>query len=82
VGDAAKESVLVGCVADFAQGNYDATVCDWFAPPPRPGSGGSGGGAGLPLPAAGGTVTLTTRLCQLLGGEGGTLTCTPFLGRI
>jgi hypothetical protein len=82
VGDAAKESVLVGCVADFAQGTYDATVCDWFAPPPRPGSGGSGGGAGLPLPAAGGTVTLTTRLCQLLGGEGGTLTCTPFLGRI
>ena len=82
VGDAAKESVLVGCVADFAQGTYDATVCDWFAPPPRPGSGGSGGGTGLPLPAAGGTVTLTTRLCQLLGGEGGTLTCTPFLGRI
>jgi hypothetical protein len=82
VGDAAKESVLVGCVADFAQGTYDATVCDWFAPPPRPGRGGSGGGAGLPLSAAGGTVTLTTRLCQLLGGEGGTLTCTPFLGRI
>jgi hypothetical protein len=82
VGDARKESVLLGCVADFAEGSYDATVCDWFAPPARPGSGGGGTGGGLPLPAPGGKITLTTRLCDLLGGEGGTLTCTPFLGRI
>jgi hypothetical protein len=82
VGDARKESVLLGCVADFAQGNYDATVCDWFEPPAKPGGGGGGTAGGLALPAPGGKITLTTRLCDLLGGEGGTLTCTPFLGRI
>jgi hypothetical protein len=83
VGDARKESVLVGCVADFAQGTYDATVCDWFAPPPRPSAGGSGGGLGsLSLPAPGDKVTLNTSLCSLLGGEGGTLNCSPFLRRI
>jgi hypothetical protein len=79
VGDAQKESVLVGCVADFAQGTYDATVCDWFAQPPKPGTGASGG---VPLPTPGGSVTLTTKLCDLIGGEGGTLTCTPFWRRL
>jgi hypothetical protein len=84
VGDAHKESVLMGCVADFAEGSYDATVCDWFAPPPKPGTGGGGGGMGsLPaLPAPGDKVTLTTSLCDLSGGEGGTLTCSPFLHRL
>ena len=24
-------------------GSYDATVCDWFAPPSKPGPGGNGG---------------------------------------
>lgn len=80
VGDAQKESVLVGCVADFAQGTYDATVCDWFAPPPKPGAAGNGGGLSLPTP--GSKVTLTTSLCDLLGGEGGTLNCSPFLRRL
>ncbi|HEY3018749.1 MAG TPA: hypothetical protein VGJ32_01070, partial [Solirubrobacteraceae bacterium] len=36
-GDPLKEAVLTACVADFEQGSYDATVCDWFAPPERPG---------------------------------------------
>jgi hypothetical protein len=80
VGDARKEGVLAGCVADFAEGNYDATVCDWFAPPAKP-SGKSGARApGLPGP--GGNVVITSSLCDLLGGEGGTLTCSPFLRRI
>jgi len=87
VGDAAKESVLLGCVADFAEGTYDATVCDWFAMPPKPSaSGEQGGGGGLgslpQLPAASQKVTITSSLCDLLGGEGGTLTCTPFMRRI
>jgi hypothetical protein len=80
VGDAPKESVLMGCVADFAEGSYDDTVCDWFAAPSRP-SGSSGGGAGVPLPGAE-QVTITSSLCDLLGGLGGTLTCSPFLRRI
>ncbi len=84
VGDPAKEAVLVGCVADFAQGTYDATVCDWFAPPPKPSASSEGTGVGsLPaLPAAGGEVRLTTSLCDLIGGGGGTLSCSPFLRRI
>jgi hypothetical protein len=85
VGDPHKEGVLVGCVADFAEGNYDATVCDWFAMPPKPSeSSSSKGGLGsLPaLPASDGKVTLRSSLCDLLGGEGGTLTCTPFTRRI
>ena len=84
VGDPRKEAVLGACVADFAEGSYDATVCDWFAPPPKPsGSSGGGSGVGLPaLPAPGGQVTLTTSLCDLIGGEGGTLNCSPFLHRI
>jgi hypothetical protein len=85
VGDPHKEGILVGCVADFAEGNYDATVCDWFAMPPKPSqsSSQSGGLGSLPaLPASGGKVTLNSSLCDLLGGEGGTLTCTPFTRRI
>ena len=83
VGDARKEAVLMGCVADFAEGNYDATVCDWFAPPSKPGASTSGGLGSLPaLPATGGKVQITSSLCDLLGGEGGTLTCTPFTRRI
>ena len=86
VGDARKESVLLGCVADFAEGSYDATVCDWFAPPAKPGS---GGGRRRRQRAAAlrcllrATRSLSPRAsADLLGGEGGTLTCTPFLGRI
>jgi hypothetical protein len=84
-GDARKESVLMGCVADFAEGSYDDTVCDWFAPPPKPSeSAGGGGGAGiaLPVPGAAEQITITSSLCDLLGGPGGTLTCSPFLRRI
>jgi hypothetical protein len=86
VGDAHKESVLLGCVADFAEGNYDATVCDWFAMPPRPSESSSkqsGVLGSLPaLPASDSKVTITSSLCDLLGGEGGTLTCSPFARRI
>jgi hypothetical protein len=83
-GNAAKEAVLVGCVGDFEQGSYDATVCDWFAEPAKPGS-----------PAAQrqkadddaraqrllGRIN-TDRFCQLTGGVGGTLACGPFARRL
>jgi hypothetical protein len=85
-GSPRKEGVLVGCVADFAQGTYDATVCDWFEMPAKPGT-----------PAAAqqraeddargqrlaGQLGMTARFCSLLGGaQGGTLTCSPFRGRV
>jgi hypothetical protein len=79
-GNAQKEGVLVGCVGDFAQGTYDATVCDWFAPPPQPGSGTQQQQSG-PTPGGFDTASLPS-LCSLIGGRGGTLTCTPFQHRL
>jgi len=78
-GNAQKESVLVGCVGDFAQGTYDSSVCDWFAPPPPPGSGAQQQSA--PTPGGFDTSSLPS-LCRLVGGTGGTLTCSPFQHRL
>jgi hypothetical protein len=82
LGSPTKEAVLVGCVADFAQGTYDATVCDWFAPPPKPSGQQPATTRGASPLASPGSVTLTTDLCRLIGGDGGTLTCSPFARRL
>ncbi|GAC1322630.1 MAG: hypothetical protein NVSMB25_18010 [Thermoleophilaceae bacterium] len=79
-GNPQKEAVLVACVGDFAQGSYDATVCDWFAPPARPS--GQGSSAQPLVPGIGGRVALSSNLCQLIGGDGGSLTCSPFRHRL
>jgi hypothetical protein len=88
VGDAQKEHVLGACAVDFQQGSYDSTVCDWFAMPSKPDGKGTNGpppGApsGLPLPIAGATSAAGyPSLCELVGGLGGTLTCSPFQHRL
>jgi hypothetical protein len=86
IGDSEKESVLAGCAADVQNGSYDTTVCDWFTMPPKPEKGQNGAPPGVPsgLPGAGGGVSGASypNLCTLVGGLGGTLTCSPFQHRI
>jgi hypothetical protein len=80
-GDPQKESVLGACAADFQNGSYDSTVCDWFAMPPKPqGKGTDGPPPGAPFNANYVSGTNYPSLCTLIGG--GTLTCTPFQHRL
>ena len=83
LGNPAKEAVLVAC----AQGDMDN--CDWFHMPPKPSSSGSGSsstgtGGALPLARSGIAAGFPPlpKLCTLLGGSGGTLTCSPFRHRL
>ena len=80
-GDPEKEAVLVAC-ANGEDG------CDWYEPPSRPGSAEAqaqpdpvGGLAPSGLGGAGAFPDLPD-LCTLIGGQGGTLTCSPFQDRI
>jgi hypothetical protein len=81
VGSPRKESVLSGCVGDFATGTYDSTVCDWFAMPSKPGPGGNGGQT-TRVSEAPVDISALPSNCGLLGGEGGTVTCSPFTHRL
>ena len=82
LGDPEKETVLGACAADFQNGSYDSTVCDWFAMPPKPeGHGENGPPPGLPHAGFVSGASYPS-LCTLVGGLGGTLTCSPFQHRI
>jgi hypothetical protein len=79
-GDPQKESVLGACAADFQNGSYDSTVCDWFAMPSKPQGKGSNGpppGPGIGAPHASGAGYPS--LCTLVAT---TLTCSPFQHRL
>jgi hypothetical protein len=80
-GDAHKESVLGACAVDFQNGSYDATVCDWFAMPPKPGAKGENGPPpGAPFDASYVSGKNYPSLCTLIGGT--SLTCSPFQHRL
>jgi hypothetical protein len=79
-GDAHKESVLAACAGNFQTGSYDSTVCDWFAMPSKPEQGENGPPPGLP--SGGPSAAAYPSLCTLVGGPGGSLTCSPFQGRL
>jgi hypothetical protein len=81
-GDPHKETVLGACAADFQNGTYDSTVCDWFAMPPKPQGKGTDGPPPGPLAANYVSGTSYPSLCTLIGGLGGTLTCSPFQHRL
>ena len=78
-GDPAKEAVLVACAQE------DRENCDWYDMPPKPGSPEAQAQAspvgGLPAPGTQSFPALPD-LCTLIGGDGGTLTCSPFTGRL
>src|SRR5256714_57844 len=81
-GDPHKETVLGACAADFQNGTYDSTVCDWFAMPPKPQGKGSDGPPPGPFDAGYVSGSSYPSLCNLVGGLGGTLTCSPFQHRL
>jgi hypothetical protein len=83
-GDPQKEAVLGACAAEFEQGTNEGTVCDWFRMPAKPGPNGSPSeqsSGSLPVPGGTGPASYPS-LCHLVGGEGGSLTCSPFQDRI
>jgi hypothetical protein len=79
-GDPQKESVLGACAADFQNGSYDSTVCDWFAMPDKPQGHGANGPPPGPFDANYVSGKNYPSLCTLVGG--GTLTCSPFQHRL
>src|SRR4051812_29896541 len=79
-GDAHKETVLGACAADFQNGSYDSTVCDWFAMPPKPQGHGEDGPPPGPFDAGYVSGKNYPSLCTLVGG--GRLTCSPFQHRL
>jgi hypothetical protein len=80
-GDPQKESVLGACAADFQNGSYDDTVCDWFAMPTKPQGHGENGPPPGPFDASYVSGRNYPSLCTLIGG-GTTLTCSPFQHRL
>jgi hypothetical protein len=90
-GSPTKEAVLIGCAGDLAMSSYDSTVCDWFTPPPQPGSeqASQQSQQTQQVPGLPDVGTLLShqnplnRFCTLIGADnGGTLTCSPFQGRV
>jgi hypothetical protein len=79
-GDPQKEAVLGACAADFQNGSYDSTVCDWFAMPAKPqGHGSDGPGPGLEVGSPHASGANYPSLCTLVSD---TLTCSPFQHRL
>ena len=83
-GNMAKEAMLVSCAAAGEMGSYDPNTCEWFAPPARPGSAAAARQRAEERDTAESLVGRINvdRFCQLLGGSGGTLTCSPFRHRL
>jgi hypothetical protein len=84
IGNSHKEAVLLACAAQVEGTRNDQASCDWFQPPARP-----GGAASARRQATAAALTETTGVfprlpsaCVLLGGSGGTLTCSPFARRL
>ena len=79
-GDPQKEAVLGACAADFQNGTYDSTVCDWFSMPAKPeGKGTNGAPPGLDVGAPHASGANYPSLCTLVSD---TLTCSPFQHRL
>jgi hypothetical protein len=84
-GNPVKEAVLVSCAANVSNSSNDDPVCDWFHPPAKPGTAAAARQRAQEDAAARRLVGVALdlpRFCQLVGGQGGTLTCGPFRKRI
>ncbi|TML93266.1 MAG: hypothetical protein E6G10_28990 [Actinobacteria bacterium] len=77
--------MLVACAANFSNSSNDDPVCDWFQPPAEPGSPEAARQKAQQQAAAQrlvGRALNLPRFCELVGGQGGTLTCGPFRDRV
>ena len=85
-GDSQKEAVLVACAGQVEGSSNDQASCDWFNPPPRPGSASAARASrAATLERSALSASAFPRLpsqCTLLGGLGGSLSCTLSLDRI
>jgi hypothetical protein len=85
-GNSQKEAVLVACAGDVEGTSNDQHSCDWFVPPSKPGSSAarsqSAAQRGIAARLAADGWPRFPSLCTLLGGNGGTLTCSPFRRRL
>jgi hypothetical protein len=85
-GNAQKEAVLVSCAEEVQGRANDQQACDWFVPPAKPGSAKAQVQArrqsALAADLAQSGFPALPDMCNLIGGEGGTLTCSPFQHRL
>ncbi len=86
-GNEQKEAVLLACAGEVEGTSNDQHACDWFVPPAKPGSAKAQAQARrqAAIEAQLGPDAASTAppdMCTLIGGEGGTLTCSPFQHRL
>jgi hypothetical protein len=85
-GNSQKEAVLVSCAEEVQGRSNDQQACDWFVPPAKPGTAAAGAQArqrnALAADLAQSGFPALPNMCTLIGGEGGTLTCSPFSHRL
>jgi hypothetical protein len=81
-GNPQKEAVLVSCAEEVQGRSNDQQACDWFVPPAKPGSAKAKRQSKLAADIAQSGFPALPKMCDLLGGEGGTLTCSPFRHRL
>jgi hypothetical protein len=85
-GNSAKEAVLVACAEEVEGTENGQTACDWYNPPAKPGTAAArqqaAADASLAQQLNKQGFPALPHLCTLLGGDGGTLTCSPFAHRI
>ncbi|HEX8856232.1 MAG TPA: right-handed parallel beta-helix repeat-containing protein [Thermoleophilaceae bacterium] len=83
-GDAAKEAMLASCAGALATGNYDPNTCEWFQMPAKPGTAAAKQQTLRNQQIANQMVGETEPpppFCDLIGGLGGTVICSPFAKR-
>jgi hypothetical protein len=85
-GNPQKEAVLLSCAEEVQGRSNDQQACDWFVPPAKPGSEKAQAQArrqsALTADLAQSGFPALPKICTLIGGEGGTLTCSPFQHRL
>jgi hypothetical protein len=85
-GNSAKEAVLLACAGEVNGRSNEDNACDWFIPPAKPGTAKaqaqSRQRATIEAQLAESGFPQLPRMCTLIGGTGGTLTCSPFAHRL
>lgn len=81
-GNPQKEAVLLACAEEVNGRSNEDNACDWFVPPAKPGSAKAKRQSKLAADIAQSGFPALPSMCNLIGGQGGTLTCSPFRHRL